>query len=83
MRLRRFSCLANLLLLEGLGDLLEGPNSVQCPFIRVPQATDGRRITTIISRKQTFILPKEPYARLGGDFTSHYPYALSALERDC
>ena len=58
-RLRRFSTLANLLLLEGLGDLLEGPNLVQSPFIGVPPATGGRRITTIISRKETFILPKD------------------------
>ena len=58
-RLRRFSTLANLLLLEGLGDLLEGPNLVQSPFIGVPPATGGRRITTIISRKETFILPRD------------------------
>ena len=38
---RRFSTLANLLLLDELGDLLKGPNLVQCPFIGVLPATGG------------------------------------------
>jgi hypothetical protein len=32
---RRFITLANLLLLEDLGDLLEEPKLIQCPFIGV------------------------------------------------
>ncbi len=61
MRHGLFPQLANLLLLEGLGDLLEGPNLVQCPFIGLPPATGGPATCSGTEWQHHIALPTCPF----------------------